>query len=57
MDAPLAIGFQIDRAWIRLDDSNEFIHEPIPKTVALSPRDDTQDSQIPMHLFGVECAQ
>ena len=33
--ALLAIGFQIDRARIRLDHSIEFIDEPIRKTVAL----------------------
>lgn len=40
MDALLAIGFQIDRARIRLDDSQELIEKSVPKTVALSPRHD-----------------
>jgi hypothetical protein len=40
MNALLPIGFQIDRARIRLDDSEEFVEEPIPKTVALLPRYD-----------------
>ena len=38
---------------IGLDDSFEFIDEPISKTVALSPRNDSQDSQIPMLFSGV----
>jgi hypothetical protein len=51
--ARLAIGFQIDRAGIRLDDPSEFSEESISKTVALQPRHNAQNRQIPMILNGV----
>ena len=57
MNALLPIGFQINRARIRIDDSDEFVEEPIPETVALLPRYDAQNGQIPMHLMGVKLTQ
>jgi hypothetical protein len=51
--ARLAIGFQIDRARIRLDQPSEFSEESIPETMALQPRHNAQNRQIPMILNGV----
>ena len=53
----LPIGLQIDPAWIGFDDPTDLVEEPPSESVALGPRYDSENRQIPMSLRGVNYTQ